>query len=155
MREAALPIMLEDDEPVLALAGEGDRSAQAAMVDHVIACANAGQIPVGVALGAAEVFARMAAADGSIVHRRKLSGVLLWQAENLWNSGYYERSRIYQVEAVEGMSRLADDGDEHAAAALSRYAGAFDPSILQLASEMARAIDSAAETGNPDPTTLH
>lgn len=153
--EGALPMMLEDDGPILEMAAKGDHAAQSLMVDHVIACANAGQVPVGVALGAAEVFARMAAECGEFGQRRKLAGVLLWQAENLWSSGYCQRSQIYQTEAVEMMNRLADDGDEDTAALLSQYADAFNPNILKLAADLSRAGNTASpNAGHPD-TTIH
>jgi hypothetical protein len=94
----------------------------------------------------------MAASSGEIVHRRRLGGVLLWQAENLWNSGYYDRSRIYQIEAVAEINRLADDGDEHAAAMLSAHADAFNPQILKLAADLGKPVDSAPETPSGSDT---
>jgi len=147
--------ILEDDTPVLALAANGDRPAQARMVDHVVGCAEAGQVPLGIALGAAEVFARMAAESGEPAHLRKLGGVLLWQSENLWNSGYYERSRIYQVEAVELLNKLADDGDEEAGALIAAYGGAFSPDILRLAADLGRTNDRPPEDGDSSPDTVH
>ncbi len=151
---AAGPAILEDDEPVLELAARGDRAAQSLMMDHSIACANAGHIPLSVALGAAEVFARMAVYDGAAVNRRRLAGVLLWQAENLWNCGYYERSRIYQLEAIGIVNALADAGDERAAALLSQYAHAFSPDILKLAAELARGGEDAPDA-DPRPLGAH
>lgn len=148
------PAMLDDDGPALRLASEGDHAAQIAMADHVVACALAEQVPLGVGLGAAEVFARMAAESGKIEHRRYLAGVLLWQASNLWDSGYYQRSRIYQVEAIDLMNGLADDGDEHSAALLSQHAAAFSPAILKCAADLVRSPEPRAD-GSPHTATKH
>ena len=137
------PEMLADDGPVLDLAAKGDHAAQAYMVDHVIACANAGLIPIATALGSAEAFARMAATSGEIRHRQKLGGLLLWQSEHFRNIGMSAQSDIYQVEAVAMMTRLADEGDEDCAALLSTCADAFSPKILKLADDLLRVEDEA------------
>lgn len=148
MSDPTNPALLADDGPVLELAGKGDHAAQARMVDHIIGCIIADQVPVAVALGAAEAFARMAAADNSISNRRKLGGLLLWQAQNLWSSGYHDRSAVYQAEAVANLNSLADDGDENAAELLANCAGSFSADILKVAAELCR-------PRLPDPDPLH
>lgn len=148
------PQMLADDGPVIALASQGDHGAQALMVDHVIACANAGLVPVVAALASAEAFARMAALSGEVCHRQKLGGVLFWQAQHCHDARDLVRCQVYQIEAVAIMSRLADEGDEHSAALLTAYAEVFDPKILKLADDLLR-LESEADDLIGGTETIH
>jgi len=149
-----VPEMLANEDEVLALAAKGDHSAQALMIDHVIACANAGIVPVMAALASAESFARMAAMSGEVAHRQKLGGVLLWQAQHCQDVGDYIRCQVYQIEGVAIMAKLADEGDEHAAALLTAYGDAFDPKILKLADDLLRTEREADDlTGGSE--TVH
>jgi len=153
------PSRLGDDTPMITLAAQGDISAQSLMVEHVLACGNDGDVPVGIALGAAEAFARLAAESGLVAERRRLCGVLLIMSDNLWNGGFVERSRIYQGEALAIMSTLADEGDEYSATLLSQFAEHFSPQILKLADQIIRGGERPKPdegcSGDNDPTKIH
>lgn len=135
--EAGLTVLPNADD-LLVAAAKGDRQAQAALVGHTIACADQGASSAGVCLGAAEVFARMAASHGRIEDRRRLSSVLLICASREARAGNFAADQTYQIEALALIDQLANEGDELSANHLVQYGAAFAPDILQLVAAAAR-----------------
>lgn len=94
----------------------GDRSALLALV-HV--CLRDLGVPSRESLTGAEVFARLAASDGSAVGRSTLAAVLLARSNELMADDF-DRSEAIWAESALLMFDLAKEGDELAASSLMR-----------------------------------
>ncbi len=143
---AAVPI---PSDALLVRAARGDADAQAQLSDQCLDCAVAGEMTLSEGVGAAELWARMAATHGNPQHMLLLTGILLVRSAFISEGmilGTEADATHLHGEAVSLLSGCADHGSEEAAEFLNLVVEHAGPDVLNVA----KAIRAAAEKKPPE-----
>jgi hypothetical protein len=123
------------------LSARGDKVAQGALAAEILVLGDQGHFRPLEAWGAVEVLARLAAVHGDPMDRRGLASVLFLRAAWEQQNGCPQRAINFQAEGVQILDKLADEGDEDAAASLNLAGSVADPAALQLARSETLGVD--------------
>lgn len=123
---------------LLTRAAKGDVQAQSGLVDYCLAKIDSGEGFPSLGYAMAELAARLAAAHGDRLHRRRLAHVLILSTGHAYQVGDFGGGAAHQSEAIAILNELADEGDEQAAQELIGLVESSPPALVAFAGRLTR-----------------